>query len=94
MSKSDILFPSNGLWITSKEEFVDEKGVRRRPGDLWLVTGPGEYWKPIQAVIDSRVRAVLAVESLGIYVFRPGLFFGVLFGVLFFVYLINSYILL
>jgi len=94
MSKSEILFPSNGLWITSKEEFVDEKGVKRRPGDLWLVTGPGEYWKPIQATINSRVRAVLAIESTGIYVFRPGLFFGVLFGILFFVYLINSYILL
>jgi len=89
-----LLAPQQGLWLTSKEEFRDDKGVKRRPGDLWLVTGPGEYWKPIEAVITYHVSSVIHIESLGIYIFRPALFFGSLFGFLLLVYFINSYILL
>jgi len=94
MSKAVLLEPNQGLYISSKEEFKDEKGVKRRPGDLWLVTGPGEYWKPIEAVISSRVNAVIEIEPLGVYIFRPALFFGSIFGFLLLVYIINRYILL
>jgi len=93
-SKAILLEPNQALMISAKEEFRDEKGVRRRPGDLWLVTGPGEYWKPIEAQISSRVKASIEIESLGIYIFRPVLVLGSVLGFLLLVYLINSYILL
>jgi len=94
MSKATLLEPNQGLWISAKEEFKDEKNVKRRPGDLWLVTGPGEYWKPIEAEIHSHANAVVALESFGVYIFRPVLFFGSIFGILLLVYIINRYILL
>lgn len=92
MSKSNILYSPDGLWVTCKEEFVDEGGVRRRPGDIWLITGPGLYWKPIQVVIDSHVKAVVAIESLGIYIFRPVVFIGAIIGLLFLIYFTNSFL--
>ena len=61
--------------------------VKRKPGDVWLCVGPGQYWTPIEAKIQKRVRAFLKIEPLGLYFFQPGLFFSALVGVILFLYL-------
>jgi major vault protein len=79
--KSILMAPNDGMFLTAKEEYRDERGVRRYPGDTWLVTGPGEFWLPIEARIMYNVKAVFGIESLGFYIFQPGLFFGSIFGI-------------
>jgi major vault protein len=91
--KSTLLAPNEGIWVTAKEEFRDEYRVTRRPGDCWIVCGPTEYWTPMEARITHQVKAVIAIESLGFYIFRPVLFFGSLFGLLLLVYLVSRYVL-
>jgi len=74
-----LLGPDDALWITATEEFNDTHGgrnVKRRPGHVWLCSGPGEYWTPIEAKVQSRVKAFLSLEPLGLYFFQPALLIG------------------
>jgi len=74
IQQSLVLAADAGLWLTATEGYVDTYGggnTTRKPGDVWLITGPGEYFYPLEAKIQTRTRALIAIESLGIYVFRP-----------------------
>jgi len=85
IQKSIILGPDEGLWITAKEEFTDtykNSRIKRRPGHVWLIYGPGEYFNPIEAQVQTRAKSFLSIESLGIYFFQPALFVGSIFGLL------------
>jgi len=85
IQKSIILGPDDALWITAKEEFIDtykNSKTKRRPGHVWLICGPGEYFNPIEAHVQSRAKAFLSLESLGLYFFQPALFFGSIFGLI------------
>jgi len=89
---SIILGNEDALLLTATEEFTDNyngKNKRRKPGEVWLCYGPGEYWPPVEVIIKSKVSAFLRIEPLGLYYFQPSLFFGSCFGlmVLLFVFL-------
>jgi len=76
VQQSIILAPDEAVWITAVEDFQDPQGNRRRPGDVWLFCGPGEYWNPFEAKIQKNVKAIIALEPLGLYVFNPVVFIG------------------
>jgi len=78
-----ILPANQGIWVTAKEAFVDERGKRRRPGDKWVVYGPGEYWPPIEIDVTRYVYAFLPIEPLGLYFFEPGKFIFMILVLLF-----------
>jgi len=87
--KAIILAPYEGIWLTATEEFFenqDGKHVKRKPGDVWLFTGPGQYWLPMEARVQQRIRAFLKLDALKLYFFQPGLFFGMLVAVLILLY--------
>jgi len=93
--KAIILAPDDGLWLTASEEFMDThagRQVKRRPGDVWLCTGPGQYWTPIEAKIQRRVKAFLRVEPLALFFFQPALFFSSVFAVIFAFYILSKYV--
>lgn len=69
-----VLSPNEACWVHAKESFKDHSGKQRNAGDKWLVYGPGEYWPPAQAEKTRTIRAVLAIEPLGFYVFQPAIF--------------------
>jgi len=84
-----VLAPDDAIWVTAVEEFtetVDNVLKKRRPGDVWLICGPGLYWTPIEAQIQKRIKAFLKFEPLSLYFFQPGIFFGVLVIVLLLLY--------
>jgi len=88
--KAIILAPDDGIWVTAVEEFLETRNNSRKrlPGDVWLVTGPGMYWTPIEAKIQKRIKAFLKFEPLNLYFFQPGLFIGVVVFVLILFYFI------
>jgi len=71
IQQSVMLGPQDALWLTAKEEFTDARGSKRRPGQVWIYCGPGEYWLPIEASIQYRTHAYFSFEPLGLYLFRP-----------------------
>ena len=55
-----------------KEEFEDRTGksiVRRRPGSIWVVYGPGEYLPPVQADVLRKWHAVFSNDSWNVKIF-------------------------
>lgn len=64
-----VLAEDEALVLRAREAFDDEiLGARRRPGDLWLLKGPREYFPPVQVEIVDRREAIPLAESEGIYV--------------------------
>jgi len=89
--KANILAPDDGIWVTAVEEFHETRNtsrVKKLPGDVWLIAGPGLYFTPIEARIQKRIKAFLKFEPLNLYFFQPGLFFGVIVVVLILLYLL------
>jgi len=89
-----VLGPDEALWVKAREAFEDKSGPRsakRRPGNKWLVYGPGEYWPPLEVDVGAVQRAFLKIEALGIYYFQPVLFFLVVFAIMFALYMLNKY---
>jgi len=86
--KATILAPDDAMWVTAVEEFQETRtnSRKRLPGDVWLITGPGLYFTPIEARIQKRIKAFLKFEPLNVYFFQPGLFFGVIVVVLILLY--------
>eukprot|EP01120_Amphizonella_sp_Union-15-10_P006387 TRINITY_DN2037_c0_g1_i1.p1 TRINITY_DN2037_c0_g1~~TRINITY_DN2037_c0_g1_i1.p1 ORF type:complete len:422 (-),score=73.31 TRINITY_DN2037_c0_g1_i1:132-1397(-) len=80
--RSTILSPDEALWVKAKGDFVDHTAQKRKAGNRWLVYGPGEYWPPEEVSILSTQRAFLKVEALGLYFFRPALFFLSILGLI------------
>jgi len=81
---SIILGNEDALLLTATEEFTDNyngKNKRRKPGEVWLCYGPGEYWPPVEVIIKSKVSAFLRIEPLGLYYFQPSLFFWFMFWI-------------
>lgn len=87
ISYAFVLSPEKALWMRAKESFVDHKGVKRNPGDTWLVYGPGEYWPPVEAEHLRSISAFLAFEPLGLYFFQP-VPFAVVSFILFVIFLL------
>jgi len=90
-----ILSPDDGIWVKAKEEFMDVYGgrqVKRKPGDVWLCVGPGQYWTPIEAEVTRQIKAFLRIEPLGLYFFQPGLFFALIFGAIFLLYFLTKFL--
>jgi len=42
-----VLCEDEAVLVLAKEEFVDEGGEKRRPGEKWMVKGPREFITPI-----------------------------------------------
>jgi len=75
-----VLMADQALSVWATEEFDEITPIpgrngqttttRRSPGNKWLVYGPREYVPPLQVGIISRVKAIIALEGLNIYVFN------------------------
>jgi hypothetical protein len=60
------------LMVRAKQGFEETIGKRKRvhkPGDRWLVYGPGDYFPPIEVQVLEMREAFLQIESLNIYMF-------------------------
>lgn len=53
---------------TGKEGHSKKTGVRRRPGDRWMLRGPIEYVPPATVEVMLRREAIPLDENEGIYV--------------------------
>jgi major vault protein len=62
------------IHLISNETFVDSNKVKRKPGDKWIVYGPGEFYTPYDVNIMYTKKAFLVIEPLNIYLFSPVLF--------------------
>eukprot|EP01130_Rhizamoeba_saxonica_P003235 TRINITY_DN1382_c0_g1_i4.p1 TRINITY_DN1382_c0_g1~~TRINITY_DN1382_c0_g1_i4.p1 ORF type:complete len:383 (-),score=83.60 TRINITY_DN1382_c0_g1_i4:43-1191(-) len=71
LDNSIVLTAKQGIELCANEQFVDSLGKTRRPGDKWIVYGPGDYWKPIGAEVLRHINVFLYVEPLGLYFFSP-----------------------
>jgi len=72
VSFAHILAPEEALMVRAKEGFeevIGKKKRNRKPGDRWLVYGPGEYFPPIQIQVLEMRKALLRLEFLNIYMF-------------------------
>jgi len=67
-----VLSEEESLVLRAIEEFEDTnsegKAVRRKPGDRWMVTGPSEYFPPVQVEVLHRRKAIPLDENEGVYV--------------------------
>lgn len=63
-----MLTEDQSLLLKAKNEFIDHKGVIRKPGEKWLFHGQGEYIPPVDVeVLDLRSSIPLA-NGEGIYI--------------------------
>lgn len=63
-----VLQYNQAIYLKAKESFFDGALNRnRRPGDLWLHRGPGEYWPVLEADIIARKTALVEISSYCIY---------------------------
>jgi len=56
--------------------------IKRKPGDKWIVYGPGEFYTPYDVKILAKKKAFLVIEPFNLYFFNPASF--VFFILLFF----------
>lgn len=70
-----VLGPSIALMVAALESFTDADNVARKAGDRWLVFGPTAYVPPTQVSVVRPVKSVIAIPSLGIYVFPTARFY-------------------
>jgi len=70
--KVRVLRANQALWVTAKEEFTDGDGKKHRPGDEWLIKGPGSFVEPIEIQLKSQnpVSALLSLWPVGIHIFE------------------------
>jgi major vault protein len=62
-----VLENDEGLVLKCLESFVDD-GVKRMPGDRWLLTGPLDYVPPVEVEIVARRRTMPLNDNEGVYV--------------------------
>lgn len=67
-----VLGPEEALVLRALEEFEDETNekapVTRKPGDRWMITGPSEYFPPVEVEVIANRKAIPLDENEGIYV--------------------------
>eukprot|EP00300_Choanocystis_sp_HF-7_P007154 c15120_g1_i2.p1 GENE.c15120_g1_i2~~c15120_g1_i2.p1 ORF type:complete len:874 (+),score=214.08 c15120_g1_i2:37-2622(+) len=66
-----VLGEEEALVLRAREAFADDTAVPavvRRPGDLWMIRGPREYFPRVEVEIVDRREAIVLDESEGIYV--------------------------
>jgi major vault protein len=70
-----VLQERDALELMAMEKFEDEvapgKTVTRLPGQIWRISGPKEYWRPLQVSTRSQLVPVVHLPSLGIVIFDP-----------------------
>jgi len=82
-----ILESDEYIHLISNETFVDTNKTKRKPGDKWIVYGPGEYYTPYDVKVLAKKKASLVIEPLNLYIFNPGLYvFAIVFLYIAYVY--------
>ncbi len=68
-----VLGEEEALFASCVESFDEVlpngRKQKRVPGERWLIFGPGEYIPPLQVITIERRKALLQLESLGLYRF-------------------------
>lgn len=68
-----VLQEDEAMELMALEKFEDElvggKKVLRKPGQVWTINGPREYWLPLEVRVQRRLRPFLRIPSLGIFWF-------------------------
>jgi len=57
--------------LISNETFVENNKTKRKPGDKWVVYGPGEFYTPFDVKVLAKKKALLVIEPLNLYIFNP-----------------------
>jgi len=78
ISSKHILSAEQAVWVTANGSLTDERSRRRKPGDKWAIYGPGEYVPQNEVTITKYSYAIFKFEPLGLYIFSPAVFFGVI----------------
>ena len=80
-SRVHVLGIDDALHLKAVQAFDDESGtsarhhgtIRRQPGEEWLFYGPGEYWPPLEANVERRIKAFCRIDALNLCLFQPKL---------------------
>jgi major vault protein len=73
VAQTYVLGCDDALRVRALEPFVDaaqRRGVRRVPGEEWLVTGPCEYIPPLEVRVLRRTKAFIAIESMNLFIWE------------------------
>ncbi|KAI3388828.1 hypothetical protein SNEBB_006544 [Seison nebaliae] len=68
IQKNNVLANNEALSIRCDEKFTCERGVERKPGELWQLCGPLEYVPPVEVTVIKRSSAIPLTRHQGIYV--------------------------
>jgi len=60
--------------------------MNRTAGEKWLITGPKEYWPPLEVKMIRNITAFLRLGSVNL--FKPDAFVLYIIGVLFVLYIL------
>jgi len=66
-----ILESDEYIHLISNETFVENNKTKRKPGDKWVVYGPGEFYTPFDVKVLAKKKALLVIEPLNLYIFNP-----------------------
>lgn len=67
-TKIYVLSEDQSLLLFAQNEFVDQNGIIRRPGEKWLFEGIGEYIPPTDAKVLELRESIPLSKSEGIYI--------------------------
>ena len=75
IQKVYVMGEQEALLLRAKEAFVDQvaeieasSAIERRPGDLWMISGPRDYIPPVQVEVVKLRKAIPLDKNEGIYV--------------------------
>jgi len=63
-----VLGSEEALLLRAREEFNQEDGVTRNPGDRWMINGPCDYVPPVTVEVVEKRKAFPLDQNEGIYV--------------------------
>jgi major vault protein len=68
IENAKILQEDAGLLLRAQQEFTDDQGVLRKPGERWMIYGPSVYVPVVEVeILESRQRVCLDTNE-GVYV--------------------------
>lgn len=69
-----VLKEDDAVEYIALEQFEDEvepgKKVVRKPGEVWRLVGPREYWQPLQALHRSSFHPLFRIPALGLTIWN------------------------